>query len=122
MCRMTIRLLQAERELEQARALHASSESCGPLPEGRALVGAVTDEGEVVALLGVGDAVFLGPLVVAKEWRGRQFPAQLVEYIEQRIPQGSLVVAYTASGHVQRLAREFGMKTMPGEWYAKEVA
>lgn len=116
-----IRLLQSDSELEQARALHASSEPCGPLPEGRDVVGVITDEGEVVGLLGVGQAVFLGPLVVRKDWRGRQLPAQLVEYVERRIPEGSLVVVYTANWHVQRLATEYGMQVLPGVGYAKEV-
>lgn len=119
---MTIRLLESETELEQARLLHASSESCGPLPVGRDVVGVVTDEGEVVGVLGVAQAVFLGPLVVRKDWRGRQLPAQLVEYVERRVPTGSMVFVYTASGHVRRLAEEFGMEVLPGRGYAKEVA
>lgn len=119
---MTIRLLQTPAELEQARALHASAESCGPLPAGRDVVGVVDDGGEVVALLGVAQAVFLGPLVVRKDWRGRQLPAQLVEYVQWRVPSGALVVVYTGNGHVKKLAEEFEMEPMPGEWYAKEVA
>jgi hypothetical protein len=118
---MTIRLLQTDAELEQAHALHASCKPCGGIPAGCGLVGAVTDEGEVVAVLGVAQAVFLGPLVVRKDWRGKQLPAQLVEYVEQRIPAGSLVVVYTESPHVRRLAAGFGMKALSGEGFLKEV-
>lgn len=116
---MTIRLLQGE-ELEQARALHAGSEACGALHPGASLVGGV-EGGEVVGVLGLESVVFLGPLVVRRDWRGRQLPAQLVEHVRARIPTGERVAVHTRSGHVSRLAREFGMTRLPGEFYMLEV-
>jgi GNAT superfamily N-acetyltransferase len=118
---MTIRLLQSPAELEQARALHAESESCGALHPGASLVGCVTYEGEVIGVLGIESVVFLGPVVVRRDWRGKQLPAQLVEFVRERIPAGERVAVHTRSGHVSRLAREFGMTRMSGEFWMMEV-
>jgi len=114
-----IRLL-AEEERGQAEALQREFASCGALSSSSSIVGAFTD-GELIALLGVDSLVFLGPLIVKKEWRGRQLPVQLVEYVKERVPERKRVCIYTDNPHVKKLAEEFGMKRMPGEFYMVEV-
>lgn len=116
-----IRTLTDPTEIAQARDLHAASESCGALPDDRTIVGAVTDEGEVVGITGVEQVIFIGPQVIKPEWRGKHLAAQMIEHIRDRAPEGSWVVIASDNGHVRKLAREFGLTQVPGELWMGEV-
>ncbi len=116
-----IRLLRPE-ERVAAVELHGSVESSGALPPQAEIVGAIDDSGAVVAVLGLDVIRFLGPLVVRRDWRGRQLPAQLADYALRGVPAGERVGIYTVSAHVSRLAESFGAVRMPGEFWMKEMS
>lgn len=115
-----IRLLGAE-ERAAAVELHRAVGGSGALAGQSEIVGALDDDGALVALLGFDVLFFLGPLAVRRDWRGRQLPAQLVDFALKGVPPGGRVGIYTSSAHVRRLAEGFGAVRMPGEFWMKEV-
>jgi hypothetical protein len=117
---MTIRLLTPA-ELPFARALVKAEGAGQTLHPNANVLGALTDEGVLVGALGVETVYMVGPLVMARHYRGKLIPAQLAEKAEGAMRSGERVCGYTASGHVMRLFEDFGMREMPGHFFMKEV-